>query len=90
MTGTDDSSGYLMSRVNNTVYYEKTTTLKEVIIMKTFWKVYKELCKETGMFYKKHWKGCVVLNAAIVGAELLWFNRNNIKNYVETKVEEEN
>jgi hypothetical protein len=51
MTGTDDSSGYLMSRVNNTVYYEKTTTLKEEFIMYTYnklksnYETIKELCK---------------------------------------------
>lgn len=31
--------------------------------MKQFWEDYWELCKETGHFYKKHWKGVVVLNA---------------------------
>ena len=37
--------------------------------MKTFWKDYWELCKESGKFYKKHWKGVLVLNAAIIAAE---------------------
>lgn len=41
--------------------------------MKDFWKDYRELCKESGRFYKKHWKGCLVLNAAIIGAEFGWF-----------------
>ena len=41
--------------------------------MKEFWKDYGELCKETGRFYKKHWKGCIVLNAAILGAELAYY-----------------
>lgn len=41
--------------------------------MKEFWKDYKELCKDTGRFYKKHWKGVVVLNAAIIGAEVVWY-----------------
>lgn len=40
--------------------------------MKQFWKDYGELCKEAGRFYKKHWKGCVLLNAAIIGAEFMW------------------
>ena len=40
--------------------------------MKEFWKDYWELYKESGRFYKKHWKGCLVLNAAIIGAELAW------------------
>lgn len=33
--------------------------------MKEFVKDYVELCKESGRFYKKHWKGLVVLNALI-------------------------
>ena len=41
--------------------------------MKEFWKDYGELCKETGRFYKKHWKGCIVLNAVILGAELAYY-----------------
>lgn len=47
--------------------------------MKQFWNDYWELCKETGRFYKKHWKGVVVLNAAIVGAELAYFAYQNKK-----------
>lgn len=58
--------------------------------MKQFWKDYGELCKETGRFYKKHWKGCVLLNAAIIGAELVWFKyqKKQFENY-EKSVEEE-
>ena len=41
--------------------------------MKQFWKDYGELCKETGRFYKKHWKGCVLLNLAIIGAEFAYY-----------------
>ena len=41
--------------------------------MKEFWKDYGELCKETGRFYKKHWKGCIVLNAVTLGAELAYY-----------------
>lgn len=41
--------------------------------MKQFWKDYGELCKETGRFCKKHWKGVIVLNAVIIGAEVAWF-----------------
>ena len=47
--------------------------------MKQFWKDYGELCKETGRFYKKHWKGCVLLNLAIIGAEFAYYQyRYNI------------
>lgn len=35
--------------------------------MKKFWEDYKVLCEQTGEFYVEHWKGIVVLNAALVG-----------------------
>lgn len=47
--------------------------------MKQFWKDYGELCKETGRFYKKHWKGVIVLNAVIFGAEVAYFKYQNKK-----------
>ena len=53
--------------------------------MKTFMEDYKDLCKNTGAFYKKHWKGAILLNAAIVGAEMAWFNRRRIKDSIESK-----
>lgn len=60
--------------------------------MKQFWKDYGELCKETGRFYKKHWKGVVVLNAVIVGAELTYFKykQKQFENLIgNLKVEDE-
>lgn len=57
--------------------------------MKQFWKDYGELCKETGRFYKKHWKGCIVLNAAIIGAELAWYKTKQFENYLNSSTEEE-
>ena len=48
-------------------------------------KDYAQLCKDTGAFYKKHWKGAILLNATIVGAEMVWFNRGRIKNSIESK-----
>lgn len=47
--------------------------------MKQFWKDYGELCKETGRFYKKHWKGVILLDAVIVGAEFAWYKYNSKK-----------
>lgn len=47
--------------------------------MKQFWKDYGELCKETGRFYKKHWKGVIVLNAVIFGAEMAYFKYQSKK-----------
>lgn len=41
--------------------------------MKEFWKDYKDLCKHSLQFSKKHWKGLVVLNVAVIGAELGYF-----------------
>lgn len=47
--------------------------------MKEFWKDYVELCKESGKFYKKHWKGLLVLNAVAIGAEVAYFAYQNRK-----------
>ena len=41
--------------------------------MKEFMKDYVELCKDSGKFYKKHWKGLIVLNALIIGGEYAWY-----------------
>lgn len=41
--------------------------------MREFVKDYIELCKESGKFYKKHWKGLLVLNALIIGGEYAWY-----------------
>ena len=59
--------------------------------MKQFWKDYGELCKETGRFYKKHWKGVVVLNAVIIGAELAWYKykTKQFETYLNSSTEEE-
>lgn len=59
--------------------------------MKQFWKDYGVLCKETGRFYKKHWKGCLVLNAAIIGAEVVYFKyqSNKFERLIGNSYEEE-
>ena len=54
--------------------------------MKNFWKDYAHLCKESGKFYKKHLLGVIVLNVAVVGAELAYFNRDRIKDAIEEKL----
>ena len=52
--------------------------------MTEFWKDYGKLCKETSKFYKKHWRGLIVMNAAaILGAELAYFGRHQIKDKIE-------
>lgn len=55
--------------------------------MKKFFEDYTGLCKETGKFYKNHWKGCVVMNAAILGVEAGWIFRKQIKNKINEVVE---
>ena len=35
--------------------------------MKTFFKDYGQLCKDTGKFYKKHWLGTIVMNVVVSG-----------------------
>lgn len=53
--------------------------------MKEFVKDYVDLCKDSGQFYKKHWKGVVLLNAVIIGAELAWYKYkdNQFKSYMK-------
>ncbi len=46
---------------------------------KTFWKELYEVQKENGKWVKKHWKGYLLLIASMIGGELLWFFRDNIK-----------
>ena len=51
--------------------------------MAEFWKDYRKLCKESGEFYKKHWRGVIALTAVIVGAELTYLERYQIKDKIE-------
>ena len=53
--------------------------------MRTFVKDYVDLCKDSGKFYKKHWKGTILLNAAIVAGEFAWFYKDQIKEIVKEK-----
>ena len=57
--------------------------------MKKFWKDYANLCKESGNFYKKHWLGVIVLNTVLIAGEFAWWKRDEIKDYVESKIKEE-
>lgn len=58
--------------------------------MKEFVKDYAELCKVSGRFYKKHLLGVIVMNAVVIGAEMAYFNRANIKNKLEEKFHKKN
>ena len=51
--------------------------------MAEFWKDYGKLCKETGKFYKKHWRGVIVMDAVVLGATLAYFGRYQIKDKIE-------
>ena len=54
--------------------------------MKAFFKDYWDLCKQSGDFYKKHWMGTLVLNAVIIGGELIYFYKDEIVETVKEKL----
>lgn len=58
--------------------------------MKNFWNDYADLCKATGAFYKKHWKGVVLLNASIYGTGYAYMFKDSIKNKMKEKFQKEN
>ena len=58
--------------------------------MRNFWKDYAELCKAAGRFYKKHWLGCIVLNAVMIAGQYAWFYRDDIKDKLTSKFVKEN
>lgn len=41
--------------------------------MKEFWKEYARLCIMSAHFCKKHWKGVILLNVAIIGIEIAYY-----------------
>lgn len=53
--------------------------------MKGFFKDYSNLCKESCTFYKKHWKGVILINAVIVAGEFAWLKRDTIKDTIKDK-----
>lgn len=53
--------------------------------MKNFVKDYVELCKHSGQFMKKHWKGYALLCVVVTGVEFAYLNREEIKDYIESK-----
>lgn len=59
--------------------------------MKEFVKDYVDLCKDSGRFYKKHWKSVVLLNAVVIGAELAWYKYkdNLLKSHMKKILEKE-
>lgn len=57
--------------------------------MKKFWKDYADLCKESGNFCKKHWLGVAVMNLVSLAGTIAWWYRDDIKDYVESKIKKE-
>lgn len=53
--------------------------------MKNFWKDYYQLWKDTGKFCKKHWFGVILMNAGLLAAETVYFERHYIKSKIEEK-----
>ena len=53
--------------------------------MKGFFKDYVDLCRECGEFYKKHWKGVILLNSVIIAGEFAWLYRDSIKDSLKEK-----
>lgn len=57
--------------------------------MKEFWKDYAKLCKDSGKFYKDHWKGIILMNVAIIAVEYAWLSRDSIRDSVKEKFHKE-
>ena len=59
--------------------------------MKEFVKDYVDLFKDIGRFYKKHWKGVILLNAVSIGAECVWYKykTKQFNNYMKENLEKE-
>ena len=54
--------------------------------MKAFFKDYWDLCKQSGDFYKKRWKGTLVLNAVLIGGELIYLYKDEVVDTVKEKL----
>lgn len=54
--------------------------------MKAFFKDYWDLYKQSGEFYKKHWKGSLVFSAVLIGSELIYFYKDEIVDTVKEKL----
>ena len=53
-------------------------------------KDYVDLSKQNVIFAKKHWKGMLAVNAALVVGECAWLLREPIKNAVKEKLSKKN
>ena len=56
--------------------------------MKTFFKDYGELLKQTGHFYKKHWLGTIVMNIVAGGVTVLMYTPKATKKAVVDNIKD--
>ena len=56
--------------------------------MEKFFNDYKELCKHSNKFYKDHWLGTVVMNAAGIAVGMAILAAPAIKEKIEDKIDE--
>lgn len=53
--------------------------------MKEFVKDYVELQKHSNQWLKKHWKGYTLLCTLLIGGELAYFYKDEIKDKIESR-----
>ena len=54
--------------------------------MKTFFKDYGELLKANGDFYKKHWKGCLVMSGVAFITPFVGYGVCKVKDKIKEKL----
>lgn len=57
--------------------------------MKDFFKDYLKLCKDCGKFYKRHWKGVIILNIVCIVVMFIPYVYNKIEEKILSKWYEE-
>lgn len=57
--------------------------------MKQFVKDYVDLCKHGGSFYKKHWKGVIVMNVVVYASTMAYYRKDQIKDAIKEKFSKE-
>lgn len=57
--------------------------------MKDFFKDYLKLCKDCGKFYKRHWKGVIILNIVCIVVMFIPYVYNKIEEKMLSKWYEE-
>lgn len=57
--------------------------------MKGFVKDYIDLCKHSCCFYKKHWKGVIVMNVVVYASTMAYYCKDQIKDAFKEKFSKE-